>query len=182
MDAIRILVTLAVWKGYNMVLLWVMGVGIGRGVIFEGAVQVHGGKRVRIGDHVRLGAGVIIDAGKGGEVVIGSRTYVGRFTTMIANCKIEIGQDCLISPFCYIIDSNHSYQKRLPIRSQEYNISPVIIGDDVWIGVGSVVLKGVTIGTGSVIGARSVVIKDIPESVIAVGSPAKVVKERVPVD
>lgn len=100
---------------------------------------------------------------------------------MIANRRVEIGQDCLISPFCYIIDSDHGFQKGLPIRSQKYTINPVVIGDDVWIGVGSAVLKGVSIGAGSVIGARSVVTKDIPESVIAVGSPARVVKEKSPV-
>jgi len=178
--AIRIVVNLAFWKVYNLALLRIMGTKVGKGTIFEGAVQVHGGNRVRIGNQVRLGAGVIVDAGVGGEVVIGSRTYVGRFATIISNDKVEIGEKCLISPFCYIIDSDHGFRDEAPIQSQGYVISRVMIGDDVWIGVGSAILRGVTIGTGSVIGARSVVTRDIPRSVIAVGSPARVIKERSP--
>jgi len=75
---------------------------------------------------------------------------------------------------------NHIYKDpKTPIRLQEIRAIGIIIEDDVWLGVGSTVLDGVTIGKGSVIGAGAVVTKDIPPYSIAVGVPAKVIKKRL---
>jgi len=151
---------------------------MGKNIKFDGFLEIYGGKRVKIGNGVHFGSGVIIAAGIDGEVVIGDNTYIGTHTIIIANKRIIIGKDCLISPFNYIIDSNHGTSPRELIRRQPYDIKPIIIGDDVWVGVGCAILKGVKIGDGAVIGAGAVVTKDIPPYSIAVGVPAKVIKLR----
>jgi acetyltransferase-like isoleucine patch superfamily enzyme len=75
--------------------------------------------------------------------------------------------------------STHNYkEKQKLIRLQGTSSDDVVIGDDVWIGLGSVILPGIKIGAGSVIGANCVVTKDIPENSVAVGAPARVISTR----
>ena len=93
--------------------------------------------------------------------------------------SIQIGDYVSIAADCYIIDSNHGISRGARIQEQVSTVKgPVIIGDDVWLGAGVKVLSGVTIGKGAVIGAQSVVNRDIPEYAIAVGVPAKVIGYR----
>ena len=92
--------------------------------------------------------------------------------------EIRIGQDVLLGPKVVVWGRDHGLDVGSPIRLQESNAQPVLIGNDVWIGAGAIVLKGVTIGDGAVVGAGSVVTKDIPAGAIAVGNPAKVVRYR----
>lgn len=91
---------------------------------------------------------------------------------------ITIGEGVQVGPQVVIWGRDHRMAAGRPIRSQGHVSSPVVIGDDVWIGAHATVLKGVTIGTGAVIGAGSVVTRDIPAGAIAVGNPARVVKYR----
>jgi acetyltransferase-like isoleucine patch superfamily enzyme len=78
----------------------------------------------------------------------------------------------------YITDQNHGYEDvTRPISQQSQPELPVVIGDGSWLGHGAVVLPGVTIGKHVVIGANSVVTKDIPDFSVAVGSPAKVIRQ-----
>ncbi len=165
-------------KIFNYSLLTLKGIKLGKNIKFEGLVEISGGKRIKIGNNVRFGSGVIISAGIDAEVVIGDNTYIGTHTIIIVNKCIIIGKDCLISPFNYIIDSNHGISPEELIRKQPYDVEPIIIGNDVWIGVGCAILKGVKIGDGAVIGAGAVVTKDIPAYSIAVGVPAKVIRRR----
>jgi virginiamycin A acetyltransferase len=113
---------------------------------------------------------------------IGMHTYIGAggFIT-----KSTIGNYSTIANNVFIGQWEHDY-KQIALSGQLYNFNSYekytqdtcIIGNDVWIGVGAIVLRGVTIGDGVVIGANSVVTKDIPDYAIAVGSPAKVIKYR----
>jgi len=166
------------WKIFNYFILFLKGVDFGKNIKFEGLINISGGKRVHIGNNAHFGAGVIISAGPDGEIFIGDDTYIGTHTIIIANKYVKIGNNCLISPFNYMIDSNHGIALGKLIRLQDYDVDPIVIESDVWIGVGCAVLKGVKIGEGAVIGARAVVTKDIPPYTIAVGVPAKVIKKR----
>ena len=94
--------------------------------------------------------------------------------------KVHIGSDCSIAPNCMIVGTNHRFSDlEMNIKEQGNTIRGINIESNVWIGANSVVLDGVTIGTGSVIGAGSVVTKNIPPYSIAVGNPCKVIKSRL---
>ena len=92
---------------------------------------------------------------------------------------LKIGAHCMIGGGTLICGVNHGYaQFEIPMRQQPTVVLPITIEDDVWIGMGAKILPGVTIGTGSIIGAGSVVTHDIPRYSVAVGIPCKVVKAR----
>lgn len=102
--------------------------------------------------------------------------------------KVEIGDNVLMASFVYISDNSHGCYKgieqdippTIPPIKRKYFVSPVSIGRNVWIGENVMIMPGVDIGEGSVIGAHSVVTKSIPANSIAVGSPAKVIKQYSP--
>jgi len=152
------------------------------------AVHLHGDvtKRVSLGDRVRLARGVVIgldDAtDSGARLSIGDRTYVGEYCNFrgAAGTSITIGEYCLISQFCSIIADNHAVSKGVRISDAGIDVRRrgVTIGDDVWLGVGTNVLAGVTIGSGAVIGANSVVNKSVPANEIWAGCPAAKIGER----
>ncbi|MDE6501779.1 MAG: sugar O-acetyltransferase [Ruminococcus sp.] len=109
----------------------------------------------------------------------GKNIHIGKSVFINAGCKFQdqggiyIGDNCLIGHNTIIATLNHCM---LPEERGDMLPKPVHIGNNVWIGSGSVILSGVTIGDNAVIGAGSVVTKDIPADMIAVGSPAKVIR------
>ena len=106
---------------------------------------------------------------------------IGEFNNIRASGgSIEIGEFCLISQFVSIIGSNHNIQKseKIALQGWSKNRNFVKIGDDVWIGAHSVILPGVSIATGAVIAAGSVVSKDVDSYKIVAGNPAKVIGNR----
>lgn len=115
------------------------------------------------------------------SLIIGSNTYIGEYNNIRAGGgMIQIGDFCSISQHISIIASNHKFKKEELIRSQPWDLKNnfVVIKDDVWIGANSIILPGVTIGKGAIIGAGSVVNKDIPDFAIAVGNPVRVIRYR----
>ena len=113
------------------------------------------------------------------KILIGADTYINRHSFIDATVSVKIGKDCAIGPNCYITDHNHGLQLSLPPLQQSMVAQSTKIGDRVWLGANVTVLKGVTIGDDVVIGAGSVVTKDIPPCTIAVGIPARVIKSRL---
>ncbi|MEI7911053.1 MAG: acyltransferase [Verrucomicrobiota bacterium] len=113
------------------------------------------------------------------RIHLGNDTYVGRNTNIAAYCPVTIGDDVMIAPYCHINSCNHRFSNRgLPISKQGLDCKPITIGDGVWIATHVVVLAGVTIGEGAIIGAGSVVTKDVPAYQIWGGVPAKYLKDR----
>lgn len=129
-----------------------------------------------------------------GKITIGNNTYIGDKSRIGAIQDIRIGNDVMISSEVHILDNNNhptSPEQRLQMtQSADFygelwswtksEHAPVIICDNVWIGERCTILKGVTIGKGSIIGANSVITHDVPDYVIAAGNPAKVVKYLLP--
>ncbi|TAE60379.1 MAG: acyltransferase [Nostocales cyanobacterium] len=138
---------------------------------------------IQIADSCALDEGVVLlcsgESLNQSKIYIGSRTYINRNTFLDATESITIGKDCAIGPGCYITDHDHGLDLEVSPLAQPMVSKPTKIGDRVWIGANVTILKGVTIGNDSVVGAGSVVTKDLPESVIAVGVPCKVMKEKV---
>ena len=112
------------------------------------------------------------------EVSLGDNSGIGVNATISSH--VTIGNDVMMGPDCMIFTANHSMQRRdIPMRLQGHEKPrPVTIGNDVWIGGRVIILPGVHIGDGAVIGAGSVVTKDVPPFAIVGGNPAKVIKER----
>ncbi|EGQ7766529.1 TPA: acetyltransferase [Vibrio parahaemolyticus] len=111
----------------------------------------------------------------------GSNVQINDSVHIAAGKKILIGNDVLIASRVFITDHNHgSFPEEneflIPVAHRKLSFNSVIIHDNVWLGEGVFVMPGVTIGKNSIIGAGSVVTKSIPENVIAVGNPAKIIK------
>jgi acetyltransferase-like isoleucine patch superfamily enzyme len=111
-------------------------------------------------------------------ITLGRRTFVGEHTLMRGQGGIIIGDNVLIGPGVQVLAVNHvTSDPSVPIRDQGITAEGIRIEDDCWIGAGAIVLDGVTIGRGACIGAGAVVTRSIPARTLAVGVPARVVRE-----
>lgn len=134
---------------------------------------------VTLGDDVILNRGCMILA-KAGPVHIGKRTTVGSNSVIVSLSGVEIGEAIMIAGNCYLSAGSYNVDNG-PLTIMDagaFSNGPIRIGDGAWLGTGAIVLDGVSIGSGSVIGAAALVNKDVPETGIAVGIPAKVVRSR----
>lgn len=114
-------------------------------------------------------------AAYGYRIHIGNHFYANFNLIIVDDIDVYIGDRVMIAPNVMITATGHPVHPDLRKNGDQFSF-PVHIGDDVWIGAGAVILPGITIGKGSVIGAGSVVTKDIPENVVAVGNPCKVLR------
>ena len=143
---------------------------------------IHVGANTLIGPDISLSAGMVPGQQciTNPVVTIGDRCLIGRGSGIVGHFSIEIGNDVWTGHNVYITDQNHGYEDvTRPISQQSQPERAVKIGDGSWLGYGSVVLPGVTIGEHCVIGANSVVTRDVPSFSVAVGVPARVIKKYV---
>jgi len=165
------------WK----TILNINGSSIGKNVkIYEGVkLYIHPGNPINIGNNVSIEKGVILSTSEKGKIIIGNNVYIGEHSVILSNEEIEIGDNVLISPHNDIVDFNHIYKDpKRPINQQGIVTKKIKIEDDVWIGSGCKILMGVTLGKGSVIGAGSVVTKDVSPYYVVAGNPVHVIKIR----
>jgi galactoside O-acetyltransferase len=153
-------------------------------------------KYLTVGTDSILDCKVLFESEKG-EVIVGDKCYIGT-STIICRSKIEFGNNVMVALGSTFYDhDSHSInykerQKDIDRQLEDYrngkffienkswvdvHDEPIKIGDNAWIGINCIILKGVTIGEGAIIGAGSVVTRDIPAWTIAGGNPAKVIKE-----
>ena len=126
---------------------------------------------------VILYEGVGIRVTEGAQLSIGDHTYINRSASIDCTQEITIGDYCAISDNVQILDSDFH---PIPNNSNTSTMSkPVHIGNHVWIGRSAIILKGVTIGDGAIVGAGSVVTRDVPARCLVAGNPARVIKENV---
>lgn len=144
---------------------------------------VNGEGRIRIGGNTQILANArmqIYDLNEEkGSINIGANCYILYRCTMLAGGCITIGDNVLIANDVSILSESHQFmpENPKPYMDQELIFQDVTIGNNCWIGAKVTILPGVSVGTGCVIGANSVVNKSIPDYCIAVGAPAKVVKK-----
>jgi len=170
---------------------WLQGCQLGQNVRSTGTIHIkaRAAGSIAIGSHVTLHAHwrsnrtglsnpLMLHTWEGGKIEIGD--YTGASSVVISSRSgITIGKYCCIGSNVRIFDHDfHSLDpevRRGPRGCDDCATKPVIIGDDVFIGTNSIILKGVTIGDRAVIGAGSVVTKDVPTDSIAAGNPARIV-------
>lgn len=112
----------------------------------------------------------------GYNIEVGDNFYANYNVTILDIAKVTIGDNVMLAPNVSIYTAGHPIHKDMRNTGYEYGIE-ITIGNDVWIGGNTVIVPGVKIGNGVVIGAGSVVTKDIPDNVIAAGNPCKVIRE-----
>ena len=113
----------------------------------------------------------------GGGITIGKNVILGEYTTIQAQANVTIEDDVLLASKIQIITNNHVYDDtKTPIKYQNNESKPVLIKMGAWIGINCTILSGVTIGRNSVVGAGSVVNKDVPDYCVVAGSPARIIK------
>ncbi|MGI8864249.1 MAG: acyltransferase [Solirubrobacteraceae bacterium] len=134
--------------------------------------------RLQIGEQTLFEPGVWITAPGAARVHIGSGTFLNQGVMVASAELVEIGDHCMFANGCFISDAAHRFDDPdQPVTWQGFTSKgPTRIGDNVWCGAHVVITSGVTIGERSVIGANSVVTRDIPPFSIAAGSPAKVLR------
>ena len=126
-----------------------------------------------VGDGTEVRPPLRVDYGT--HIAIGARTFVNFGLVALDVARITIGDDVQIGPNVQLLTPTHPVEAE-PRRAKWEAASPIAIGDNVWLGGGVIVLPGVSIGANTVVGAGSVVTKDLPLDVVAVGNPARIVR------
>lgn len=178
------------WNRWRFVLVEAPGhtsCELGHNVVFNVPVRSGGSGVVRIGNHscfglmsgFRLGSGEIslFTGDPQAEIVIGNGTFLNSNVSIGSVQSIVIGNDCLIGACVAITDCDFHDVNPKTRHAGRGPIKPVKIGNNVWLGTGVTVLKGVAIGDNSVLGAMSVVTTSIPENCVAAGNPARIVRK-----
>ena len=126
-----------------------------------------------VGERVVIRPPLVMDYGS--QTTIGSGTFINAGAVILDVGRVTIGADVQIGPNVQLLTPTHPLEPTLRATGAEA-AEPIVIGDNVWLGGGVIVCPGVTIGSDSVVGAGSVVVRDLPAAVLAVGNPARVVR------
>ena len=127
-----------------------------------------------VGEGSYIEPDVYIDYGK--NVYVGEAFYGNTGLTILDTCEVHIGDHVMIGPRVSLITAGHPIDSGVRNRGLEFG-KPITIGDNVWIGANVFIGPGVTIGDNAIIGGGAVVVKDIPANAVAVGNPAKVMRD-----
>ncbi|MEO8361027.1 MAG: DapH/DapD/GlmU-related protein [Vicinamibacteria bacterium] len=174
----------------------------GRGVVFGTGVTLRHPHKIHIGDGTVIDDNVLLDAKgvankgitigdqgfvgrnsilscKDGDIVLGSHINIGFNCEVFSSSKVEVGDYGLFAAYTYVVGGGHDHSAvGAAIIDQARPSLGVTIGRNVWLGAGVKVLDGVTLGSNVVVGAGAVVNESLPDSVIAAGVPAKIIKRR----
>ena len=159
-------------------------VAVGPELIMEMLPYLVGDGNLVLGSRVRLSGKSSFVFGNAGEgrpsIVLGDDTFLGHDCSIRSSASVTIGKSCLLAGRVSITDYDghplDAHRRKAGDPTPPEGIRLVVIGDDVWIGQAAIVLKGVTIGPRSIVGAGSVVVHDVPPDCVVAGNPARVVK------
>jgi acetyltransferase-like isoleucine patch superfamily enzyme len=132
---------------------------------------------IKIGDNAFVGRNSILSC-KNGDIVLGDRVNIGFNCEIFSGSRVAVGAGTLLAAYTYLIGGDHVADLDADIVHSGSTSQGITVGENAWFGAGAKVLDGVQIGAHSIIGAGALVTKDVPEYSIAVGLPAKVVRDR----
>lgn len=145
----------------------------------EGLVRIPFAGNIILHDGVHLCRDLEIISTKDSKLLIKEGAFIGPRVMISCHVGISIGKGSLLGENVCIHDNNHKYSNRLlPIKEQGFEAQPIIIGDDVWIGANAILLPGITLGSGCVVAAGSVVTKSFSEYSVIAGVPARLINSR----
>jgi acetyltransferase-like isoleucine patch superfamily enzyme len=162
-------------------------IACGKNVKFEDYAEIHGlcSKGLIFGDSVTISRGVMIRPSSyyGGDLgvglTMGEHSSIGPYGYVGCSGKITIGKNVMFGPKCSLFAENHNFSDtEASIKGQGVNQKGIVIEDDCWIGSNVIILDGVTIGRGSVIGAGTLITKDVPAGSIVVDKRNKIMRAR----
>jgi acetyltransferase-like isoleucine patch superfamily enzyme len=152
---------------------------IGENVVIENGALILGPGHVSIGSNVYIGHYAILRGYDRSEMVIGDDTWIGQFCYINSAGGVEIGSRVGIGPAVKIMSSMHGEEGRaVPVLLCDLEFAKVTIEDDSDIGMGAVILPGVTVGRGAIVGAGAVVTRDVEPYAVVAGVPARKIRER----
>lgn len=154
-----------------------LSVGVESGTRVETRVEIQEHGILTVGGSVAVLSGGFMRVGAKALLSIGDQTFVNRGARISSSSAVTIGEGCLVGFDAIIMDDD--YHHVIVDGEERSSCRPITIGDHVWVGARAMILKGVTIGTGSVVAAGSVVTKDVPPHSLVGGSPARILKEGV---
>lgn len=129
------------------------------------------------GQNVNVHQGAVFGTGR--NLRVGNESNLGVNARINGRGGVSLGEHVLMGPDIIIYSGTHTFSDiSVPIQKQEMRYAPVIVGNDVWLGARVIIMPGVTIGDGCIVGANSVVTKDLPPYSICAGTPARVIKYR----
>jgi acetyltransferase-like isoleucine patch superfamily enzyme len=151
---------------------------------------IQGRGRILLGRRVRLSGKPLISFSTvrhaAPELLIGDGTFVGHLCGFTVGRSVRVGARCLLASGVQIYDMDghpiDARRRRAGEPTPAEGIRPVVLGDDVWVGAGAVILKGVTVGDRAMVAARAVVTRDVPADTVVAGNPALIVKRLTAVD
>lgn len=152
--------------------------GVAPRVQFFGPITVEGSQNIHIGTRTRIGRRSFFKTDGSGRIEIGENVTINDGATIVAYERVSIGDHTLIGEYVTIRDANHGTRRDTLIKQQPHDAAAITIGRDVWIGRGACVLKGVRLEDGCVVGANSVVTKDVAANTCVAGAPARPIGER----
>lgn len=169
--------------GRNMTLRHPHKIRIKNKVIFDDSsvldAKGENNSGIDIGEGVFVGRNTVIYT-KGGDIVLEDRVNIGINCTLYSKNRLFVGEDTMIAAYCYVMSGGqYDYRDPVPFAQQSSSSrGETVVERGCWLGAQVVVVDNVTIGSGTVVGAGSVVSRDLPGDSVATGSPAKVVKGR----
>jgi carbonic anhydrase/acetyltransferase-like protein (isoleucine patch superfamily) len=180
-------------------LLFILKARILRGSRVSPLTYVKHPQRIVMGRRCKIHSGASIDGGRGGVslgdgvtlnryayvqgaaagVRLGNGVEINNFSVINGTGGVDIGNDVIMGPHVRVISYQHSFDDiNVPIKRQPLKGARIVIGDDVWLGAGAIVLAGLEIGRGSVVGAGAVVTRSCPPYSVLAGVPARVIRQR----
>jgi len=153
----------------------------GAGVVFEAGVLIFHPENIEISDNVYVGHRAVLKGYHRNRMVIGAHTWIGQDAFLHSAGGITIGSAVGIGPRVCILTSQHvpdDAQLEVPVLFCALAFAPVVLGDGCDIGIGSIILPGVTVGEGAIIGAGAVVAGDVPAFEVWAGTPARRLRSR----